>query len=84
MQRKGRSELLNQKRNELIVCRYYYHVKMLERPFEKSLTILEEEIHLSQRTLINILNASQELLYNLRSNKPDIKYFRNKYPHLVW
>ena len=33
-ERKGRSEMLILKRNELLVCRYYYYVKMrrLEYP----------------------------------------------------
>lgn len=84
-ERKGRSEFLKQKQNELIICRYYFHIKIMGRQYEATLEILEQqEIYLSQRTIINILNENSTLLRNLHNTKPDLKYFRNKYPHFVW
>lgn len=84
-ERKGRSETLKAKQNELIVCRYYYHIKIAAMQYEATLQKLEnEEIFLSQRTITDILNANSNLLRNLHNTKPDLKYFRNKYPHFIW
>jgi hypothetical protein len=83
-EKKGRSEVLKAKQNELIVCRYYYFIKVEERQYEKTLDLLANEIFLSKRTIIDIIAANNNLLGNLHRTKPDIKYFRNKYPHIVW
>lgn len=83
--RKGRSELLKQKQNELIICRYYYHIKIIGRQYESTLELLEQqEVFLSQRTLVDIISNNQPLLRNLHNTRPDVKYFRHKYPHFVW
>jgi hypothetical protein len=83
-ERKGRNELLVDKRNELLVCRYYYYAKLEAKQYLAILSILENEFFLAQRTIVDILNKESELLYNLKSARPDVKYFRTKYPWLHW
>ena len=85
-ERKGRSEILKQKQYELIICRYYYHVKMHDKNYPTTLKILEEEVYLAQRTLVNImlLDESRLQLKELQTKKPEVKYFRLKFPHFGW
>src|SRR6476620_11999031 len=83
-ERKGLSEALKQRQNEMIVCRYYFHIKIQGRQYEKALETLEGEIFLSQRTLIDIINKNSLKLKELHQLKPNIKYFRAKYPFLNW
>lgn len=83
-EKKGRSEVLVNKRNELLVCRYYYHIKIMGKQYVPTLKILEEEIFLTQRTITDALQKQQPLLKEMQATKPDVKYFRNKYPWMVW
>lgn len=83
-ERRGRSEILKQKQNELIVCRYYYYAKLHGCTYEKSLEKLENEIFLAQRTLVNIINENVYLLRNLNTTKPSLNYFQKKYPFYQW
>lgn len=83
-ERKGRSEALINKRNELLVCRYYFLVKIADYKYPKALAKLEEEIFLTQRTIIDTIQRNHALLKELHHTRPDVKYFKNKFPFFVW
>ncbi len=68
----------------MIVHRYYYYVKLQGKPHETTLNVMENEVYLSVRTIINIIEAQTTDIKMLRQQQPGIKYFQNKYPHLVW
>lgn len=82
--RKGRREDLKLKQNEMIICRYYYHIKLRCEQYEKALEILEGEVYLAKRTIINIVNENCHQLKTLQQLKPELKYFRTKYPFMSW
>ena len=83
-ERKGRSEELVQKRNELLVCRHYYYTRIIELQYHRCLQKLEAEFFLSQRTIIDIINNQSRLLKSINAQKPQAKYFKEKYPFIVW
>ncbi len=83
-ERKGRSEDLLQKRNELLICRHYYYTRIVELQYARALERLEDELYLSQRTIINIVNDNYTLLKKINSEKPEVKYFKTKFPFMVW
>lgn len=83
-ERKGRSELLMQKRNELLICRYYYHVKIIGCQYPVALSALENEMFITQRTITDTIQKHHGLLKELHLTKPDIRYFKNKFPWMVW
>lgn len=83
-ERKGRSEVLKSKQNELIVARYYFYVKIQGRQYEATLDILQAEIFLSTFTIIDIIKKNAHQLRLLKTAKPDLKYFRTKYPFMCW
>lgn len=83
VERKGRSDVLKQRQNELIAHRYYYYIKLQRRIYEDAIAIVSDEIMLAPITLIRIIDSS-DVLKQLQTLKPDVKYFRNKYPWLVW
>jgi len=82
--RRGRSEALKTAQNELIICRYYYFVKIKEKQYEKALEQLEQEIYLSQFTIIKIISRESAHLKMLQQAKPDIRYFEKKYGWINW
>lgn len=83
-ERKGRSEDLLNKRNELLVCRHYYYTRIMELQYQRTLEKLENELYLSQRTIIDIINNNHKLLSSINSQKPAAKYFRTRFPFMVW
>ena len=83
-ERKGRSEVLKLKQNELIICRYFYHVKINGVKYPQALAILQDEVYLAPRTIIEIISKENAHLKMLQQAKPDVKYFQKKFPHFNW
>lgn len=83
-ERKGRSEVLMAKQTELLICRYYFYIKIQRKQYLDTLALLEDEIFFSQRTITNKISENASLLRELNNTKPDIKWFRNKYPFMMW
>lgn len=82
--RKGRSEALVAKRNELLICRYYYYIKIVGTQYHVTFTLLEKEFFLTERTMIDMLARNSGILKHLHSTKPTLKYFRDKYHWMSW
>jgi hypothetical protein len=82
--RRGRSEVLIEKRNDLLVHRYFFYVKILGRQYEKTLQILESELFIAQHTIVNVMTQDKTLLKELNSAKPSVRYFKEKYPFINW
>lgn len=81
---KGRNDLMNARRNELLVHRYlYYGIKM---PYAHGLVIktLSEEFFLCERRITDIIGEMQTLLRALRHEMPSSNELRKRWPHLVW
>lgn len=83
-ERKGRSEHLINKRNELLICRYYYHIKIVSRQYIATIKLLERETFLTERTIIDALQKNSDTLKLLAAAKPTIKYFKDKFPFYHW
>lgn len=83
-ERKGRSEELHTERNVLLIHRYYYLVKLKGRNYHDTLSILQLEFFISQRTITNTVDEFTALLKELNATKPELHYFKAKYPHLIW
>jgi hypothetical protein len=82
--KKGRDAVLVQKRNDCLIHRYYYLVKIESRQYIKTLEQLEDEFFISQRTITDIISDESAKLRQLHTAKPDAKYFKNLYPHINW
>ena len=82
--RKGRSELLNSKRNECLIDRYFFYGKFSALKYEKILENLSAEFFLSEVTIPKIVDEHLEKLVALKAQKPSKQYFQKKWPHLVW
>jgi hypothetical protein len=81
---RGRSEELIKARNELLLHRYYYYMAIHNKRYDWALQKLESELFLSQRRIIDVMEQERALLLKLRADKPDIAYFRSKFPFMVW
>ncbi len=82
--RRGRSEELVKKRNELLIHRYYFYSKIAEKQYENVLSELENEFFLAPITIIHIVHANIEMLKNLNKEKPQRSYFKGLFPFVVW
>ncbi len=84
VERKGRSERLKNLQNELIIARYWYYIKLQRLQYQDALETLEKEMFLAQLTIIRIIDAGVEQLRSYQQGKPEVKFFKEKYPWLVW
>jgi hypothetical protein len=80
---RGRSEQMIEKRNELLAHRHYYYIKIERRQYQDTLNILENEFFLCQRTIVDVFQRNDILKY-LNAKKPEKKYFKEKYPWMMW
>ena len=83
---KGRSNHLHQARNETLVSRYFYYGNFFDRKYSYEFIIkkVASEFYLSPVTVPEIIEANYNLLVKLKKEQPALKYFREKWPHLVW
>lgn len=83
-ERKGRSEFLLLKRNELLIARYYYYYKIDPHQYPAILKLLSSELFLTERTIQDLLQKNQDMLKHFYTCRPNVKIFKNKFPHFVW
>lgn len=81
---KGRSVELDIKRNKLLLLRYVYYGKHTTDRYEIILNNLENEFHISQRRIQDIIQENSTTLRQHRNDFPAIPVLRKMYPHLVW
>lgn len=83
---KGRSVQLHDARNEALVSRYYFYCKFFDNKlnYDWVINTVAKEFWLSPVTVPEIIDNSFETLATLKRSKPELKYFKEKYPHLVW
>jgi hypothetical protein len=82
-QAKGRSANLNDKRNELLINRYYYYGLQKFR-YDFILDKLSEEFFLSVVTIPKVIDENYLILHNLKKEQPSKQLLQKKWPHLVW
>jgi hypothetical protein len=71
-------------RNELLVHRYYFYVKIKNYRYEKCLEELEKDVFITAFTQTKILSACSELLSKIMQEQPSVKELANKFPRLNW
>ena len=81
---RGRSDTLIKKRNEYLVCRYFYYVKIRRLQYFDALELVGKDTFLCQRTIQNILQYNSDILKEISKKKPKIKYFKDRFPNVVW
>ena len=82
--RRGRSDELVKKRNELLIHRYYYYSKIELKQYENVLSELEKEFFLAPITIVKIVHTNIEMLKNINKSKPQKSYFKGLFPFVVW
>jgi hypothetical protein len=83
---KGRNSHLHKARNEALVSRYFYYGNFFDRKLSYEFIIkkVATEFYLSPVTVPEIIEANYHLLVQLKKEQPAIKFFKEKWPHLVW
>jgi len=82
-QKKGRNKDLHDLRNECLIERYFYYgTKRLS--YHAILETIGKEFFVSTYTIPYLIADHSAHLQKLKQEKPAIKYFKDKWPHLVW
>lgn len=82
--KKGRSKEMHAARNSCLTDRYYYLGQFTKFKYEAVINVLSNEFFLSTVTIPGIIDGCYEQLKDLKKQQPGIKYFKEKWPHLVW
>lgn len=81
---KGRSERLDDLRNECLITRYLYLMKITGWRLDLLKHAIATDFFLSQRTVINILDDNDDMIRMIRKNLPDRKELEKKWPQYNW
>ncbi len=82
-QKKGRNKDLHDLRNECLIDRYFYYgSKRLS--YSAVLETISREFFISAFTIPYLVSDYAAQLQKLKQEKPSLKYFKDKWPHLVW
>lgn len=83
--RKGRSALLINGRNELLINRYYFYaVQEPKLHFDYIISLISGELFISPLTIVEIITVNREVLAKLRKQQPDSKQLAQKWGFFVW
>jgi hypothetical protein len=81
---KGRSALLIEKRDNLLLHRFYYKSKIERKIFEDALAELETEMHISKVMIQKIIQAKSEVLMAIKRQSITKAELKQKFPWVVW
>lgn len=74
-----------EKRNKLIVMRYYYYTRLRGYDRRDSLDILSNaEFFVDRRTIVNALAEYADYYNRLREERPDVFQMERMYPQFNW
>lgn len=82
--RRGRSSILVQKRNELLLLRYYFYGNFTELRYKAVLKRLREEFFISEARILDIISKNHTVLKNIKEKDISLTELRKEYPHFSW
>lgn len=83
--RKGRSADMIALRDECLLHRYYYHIKLLGKRYDTALTELSKEFWIKNSNIIYRMQCNSERLEQImKKEQPDLKTLRSLYPWIIW
>ncbi len=81
---KGRSQILNLSRNNLLLTRYWFYVCFTQNRFDIILKILSYEFKLSERRITDIIQEDKVIVETLKAKRPSLKQLNLIYPFMIW
>jgi hypothetical protein len=82
--RGGRDPQLLRERDEVIVARYYYLVRIKKMQYPDALATLRVQFFHSEIIIQRVLQRHFEQLKRLKEERTPASVFRKRYPWLVW
>lgn len=83
--RKGRSADMIALRDECLLHRYYYHIKLQGKRYDMAIQELSKEFWIKNSNIIYRMQCNSERLEQImKKEQPDLKQLRLLYPWLIW
>ena len=83
--RKGRSADMIAFRDECLLYRYYYHIKIQGKRYDMALDDLSNEFYIRNSNIIYRMQCNSERLEQImKQEQPDVKQLKQLYPWWVW
>lgn len=83
-QRSGRNPQLIEKRDNLLIHRFYFKTKVQRKIYDDVLRELEEETFLSKIMIMKILQAKADQALLIKKQQPSKEDLRRQFPFMVW
>jgi hypothetical protein len=82
----GRSRELISRRDERLVYRHYYYLRICKKRYDEIITLLSVEFDLSGYTIVERLQLENnfQLLKQITAQQPSLAALRKLYPWMVW
>ncbi|MFB6454448.1 hypothetical protein ACE38W_04185 [Chitinophaga sp. Hz27] len=82
----GRNRELIARRDERLVYRHYYYLRISKKRYDEIIQLLSEEFDLSGYTIIERLQLENnfQLLKQVTAQQPGLNDLRKRYPWMVW
>lgn len=81
---KGRDKELSRRRNEKIVCRYYYYARIMRMRSDTIFARLEDDFDITPRRLADIVNQHSDEIVALTKGGVKAAELEKKYPSFNW
>lgn len=84
LKKKGRAKDLIERRDNLLLYRYYYYARIKRMRYEHILLNLSNEFFISCRTVAQIMIKNSDQASEIFSQKQSIEQLRKMYAHFTW
>ncbi|SFD01501.1 hypothetical protein SAMN05518672_10147 [Chitinophaga sp. CF118] len=83
--KKGRSSDLIALRDECLLYRYYYYIKLQSKRYDMAIQELSNEFWVRNSNIIYRMKCNSDRLEQImKQEQPDVKQLQSLYPWLVW
>jgi hypothetical protein len=81
---KGRSKILIQNRNNLLLTRYWFYAFFTQNRFDIIIKILSFEFKIAERRVADVIQEDSKIVEALKKKRPTLKQLNMMYPFMVW
>ncbi|WPV66594.1 MULTISPECIES: hypothetical protein [unclassified Chitinophaga] len=83
--RKGRSADMIALRDECLLHRYYYYIKLQHKRYDAAVQELSKEFYIKNSNIIYRMQCNSDRLETImKKEQPDLRQLRLLYPWLTW
>jgi hypothetical protein len=80
----GKRNVLIEKRDEALICRYYYHAEIKRTRYDDCLSSLEKEFFITAGVITQRITLNLDTLKKIVEQKASAYQLKKQFPHFDW